>query len=89
MEPEKQQGVEGREAARVDAGNESQGSTVAEVHSSQDRDYSLDIAGKETVTTEQQGDVDEEEEQEEYEEDKEDAQELEAMIKVSTFQMGN
>ena len=32
--------------------------------------------------------MDEEEEQEEYEEDEDDAQELEAMIKVSTFQMG-
>ena len=59
------------------------------MHSSQDRDYPLDIAGREAVTTEQQGGVDEEEEQEEYEEDEEDAQELEAMIKVSTFQMGN
>ena len=29
IEPEKQPGVEGREAARADAGNDSQGSTVA------------------------------------------------------------
>ena len=62
---------------------------MAEVHSSQDRDYPLNIAVKEAVTTEQQGDVDEEEEQEDYEEDEEDAQELEAMIKVSTFQICN
>ena len=89
MEPEKQLIVEDRKAARADAGNDSQGSTVAEVHSSQDRDYPLDMTGKEAVTTEQKGDVDEEEEKEEYEVDEEDAQELEAMIKVSTFQMGN
>ena len=35
------------------------------MHSSQDRDYPLDIAGKEAVTTKHQGGVDEEEEQEE------------------------
>ena len=69
---------EGGAAGGQQTGEESQGSTITDVHRNpNDENYQLDIAGEEEVTTWGKEDVEDDEEEDE---------ELEVMIKVSNIQ---
>ena len=86
---------EGGATGGQQAGEQSQGSTIANVQRNpDDENYPLDIAGEEEVTTQGKEDIEDDEEDEEDEEDdkednEEEDKELEAMIKVSNIQAGS
>ena len=84
--------AEGGATGVEQTGEESQVSTIADVHRNPDNEnYPLDVAGEEEVTTQGKEDVedDEEDEEDDKEDDEEEDEELEVMIKVSNVQVGS
>ena len=83
---------EGRAAGGEPLGEVPQVATIADVHRNpDDKNYLLDVAGEEEVTTQGKEDVedDEKDEEEDKEDNEEEDEELKVMIKVSNVQVGN